>query len=345
LTAFLIFVMTTQENISLKTFTTFATEAKARFLSELCSEEEVISFLKQLRPEQKPLLILGGGSNILFTKDFPGTVLKINNRGIGILSEDNDHVVIRAGAGENWDGFVSFTVERGWGGLENLSLIPGNAGTSPVQNIGAYGAELKDVLHSVETVNMETTVKRIFSAEECEFKYRESIFRKELHGKYIILNCTFRLSKNPAVKTGYPSLRGELESMKITHPSIQDIREAVIRIRRRKLPDPALIGNAGSFFKNPSVSAEDLEKLKVNFPGIAFYPQAEGYKVPAAWLIEQCGWKGKRFGDAGVHVNHPLVLVNYGSASGEEIIALANRIRDSVSDRFGIILEEEVNIV
>ena len=336
--------MITAENISLKPFTTFAVDAKARFFIELFSQEEIISFLGVSRSEHRPLLILGGGSNILFTKDFPGTVLKIAVRGIDILSEDNDHVYIRASAGENWDNFTRYTVEKGWGGLENLSLIPGNVGTSPVQNIGAYGTELKDVLHSVEAIDIETARKRSFSAEECGLKYRDSIFKKDLKGRFIIVSCTYRLSKEPMVNLSYKALRVELETMTVRNPSIQDVRNAVIGIRRRKLPDPAMIGNAGSFFKNPSVSAEDLEKLKGKYPGIAFYQQADGYKVPAAWLIEQCGWKGKRFGDAGVHVNHPLVLVNYGSASGEEIMALANMIRDSVFERFGIFLEEEVNI-
>jgi len=337
--------MQISENQSLKKYNTFGIEAKARYFADLEKEEEILSFLSDQHYAEQPLFILGGGSNILFSKDFEGTVLKVSTKGIQVMHEDKDSVLVTASAGENWDGFVKFCVDEGWGGLENLSWIPGNVGTSPVQNIGAYGVEIKDTLHSVGALNIETIEKRTFSAGECMLDYRESIFKRALKGKYIILNATFRLSKNPVLNTSYGLIREELESMNVPEPGILSVRNAVISIRRRKLPDPAEIGNAGSFFKNPVIPNDQFELLKAKFPGIPSYAQEQGIKIPAAWMIEQCGWKGKRFGDAGVHIHQPLILVNFGNATGAEILNLARQIRESVIERFGIELSTEVNVI
>ncbi|MCX6252806.1 MAG: UDP-N-acetylmuramate dehydrogenase [Bacteroidetes bacterium] len=337
--------MLISENFSLKKYNTFGIEANAKYFADLDKEEEIITFLMDHHPSSLPLFILGGGSNILFSKDFEGTVLKVSTKGIKVLDEDTDSVIIMASAGENWDEFVKFCVTHGWGGLENLSLIPGNVGTSPVQNIGAYGVEIKDVLHSVIALNIETLEKRTFPAQECELDYRESIFKGEFKGRYIILNVIVRLNRNPVINTSYGLIAEELENMNVKEPGISDVRDAVIRIRRRKLPDPAEIGNAGSFFKNPVIQNDQFETLRNKFPEIVFYAQDQGYKIPAAWLIEQCGWKGKRFGDAGVHIHQPLILVNYGNATGAEIFTLAGQIQTSVRDKFGIELMTEVNVI
>jgi UDP-N-acetylmuramate dehydrogenase len=333
------------KNVSLKSFNTFGINAKAKYFAELLNEEDILQFLSSHKSGKDLLFILGGGSNILFSKDFDGTVIKVSTKGINLIAEDDDSVVITANAGETWDDVVKYCVGQGWGGLENLSLIPGNAGTSPVQNIGAYGVEMKDVLHSVKTIHLETSEKRLFSPGECKLHYRESVFKDTLKGQYMILNVSFLLSKKPVLNLGYAQIREEMEIMSIGKPTIQSVRDAVIRIRRRKLPDPAEIGNAGSFFKNPVISEEKFIALKDKFPAVVFYLQQKEHKIPAAWLIEQCGWKGKRIGDAGVHVHQPLVLVNYGNATGKEILDLARQIRESVFERFDILLEQEVNII
>ena len=311
------------QNISLKSFNTFGIDAKAKYFAELVNDDDVLSFLAANSRERDPLFILGGGSNILFSKDFEGTVVKVSTKGIDLIGEDDESVVITIQAGETWDDVVKYCVDQGWGGLENLSLIPGNTGTSPVQNIGAYGAEMKDVLHSVEAIHLETHDKRLFTPEDCKLDYRESVFKESLKGQYLILNVSFRLSKKPVLNLGYAQIREELDVMKVDRPTILAVRDAVIRIRRRKLPDPAEIGNAGSFFKNPVISEDRFIELKDKFPAVVFYIQNKAHKIPAAWMIEQCGWKGKRFGDAGVHIHQPLVLVNYGNATGKEILDLA----------------------
>ena len=311
------------QNISLKSFNTFGIDAKAKYFAELVNDDDVLSFLAANSRERDPLFILGGGSNILFSKDFEGTVVKVSTKGIDLIGEDDESVVITIQAGETWDDVVKYCVDQGWGGLENLSLIPGNTGTSPVQNIGAYGAEMKDVLHSVEAIHLETHDKRLFTPEDCKLDYRESVFKESLKGQYLILNVSFRLSKKPVLNLGYAQIRDELDVMKVDRPTILAVRDAVIRIRRRKLPDPAEIGNAGSFFKNPVISEDRFIELKDKFPAVVFYIQNKAHKIPAAWMIEQCGWKGKRFGDAGVHIHQPLVLVNYGNATGKEILDLA----------------------
>jgi UDP-N-acetylmuramate dehydrogenase len=336
--------MTIHENISLKSFNTFGIEAKTRFFIELLTEEDVFSFFSAFKGYPKPFMFLGGGSNMLFTKDFPGTVVRLCTKGIQVVEEDNDSVLVRAASGENWDGFVMFCVDQGWGGLENLSMIPGNVGTGPIQNIGAYGVELKDRFVELEALRIDTLEKVVLSKEQCEFGYRDSIFKRREKGKFFILKVSFRLLKQPELNLDYGTIREELQTMNRLSPTISDVREAVCRIRGKKLPDPVQMGNAGSFFKNPSISRQQFINLKERFPGVVSYPQEDAYKVAAAWMIEQCGWKGKRYGDAGVHENQPLVLVNHGSATGEEILNLANQIIQSVEEKFGIRLEPEVNI-
>jgi len=332
------------ENISLKPFNTFGIDVKARYFVDIRNTEEVSEFLSALEENHRPVLFLGGGSNILFTKDFPGTVIRICTQGIKIIKEDAASVFIRAEAGENWDDFVKYTVDKGWGGLENLSQIPGNVGTAPVQNIGAYGVELKDVLFDLEAINLVTLERKKFTPEECNFAYRESFF-KHSNEKYLILNVTFRLMKNPALRLDYVQIRDEFMAHHIQNPSIRDVREAIIRIRNRKLPDPAKLGNAGSFFKNPVITEEQLEQIEFEHPEVVYFPFNDQFKLTAAWLIEQCGWKNRRQGDAGVYSGQSLVLVNFGSATGKDILDLANQIKSSVYGKFGVTLETEVNIV
>jgi len=337
--------MNVRENISLQPYHTLGTNVIARYFAELTNEEDLLPFVSALSKDHKPILILGEGSNILFTMDFPGTVIRMNNKGIIVINETPDHVTIRVAAGEVWDDVVQFCVDQGWGGIENLSLIPGKMGAAPIQNIGAYGVELRDILCDMEAVHLERLEKRRFAREECQFGYRESIFKNILRGQYLILNVTLRLSRIPELKLDYGSIRNELSAFGIHSPTIKDVREVVSRIRRRKLPDPAELGNAGSFFKNPVIRVDQFQKLKLNYPGVVSYPDPDGVKLAAAWLIETCNWKGKRKGDAGVHPAHPLVLVNYGKATGQEILDLASLIRQSVISRFGILLEPEVNIL
>ena len=332
------------ENISLKPYNTFGVDVKGRFFTEVFTEEELLFILQSLDKNKSPFLILGGGSNLLFTKDFDGTVVKISTQGSEIIAETGDDIYIRVQAGENWDEFVAHCVENGWGGVENLSLIPGNVGTAPVQNIGAYGAEIKDVLLEVKAWDRNTQTRRMFSNIECEFSYRDSIFKKHKN-QFVILSVDFRLSLKPVLNVEYRGIREELMTLRIDSPDIRSVRDAVCRIRRRKLPDPVIIGNSGSFFKNPVIDRCFFSSLKMEFPEIVSFLYGEHVKLAAAWLIGQCGWKGYRTGDAGVHPNQPLVLVNYGGASGQEILDLANAITADVQKKFGITLETEVNIL
>ncbi|HEX7412241.1 MAG TPA: UDP-N-acetylmuramate dehydrogenase, partial [Bacteroidales bacterium] len=295
---------------------------------------------------RQPLLLLGGGSNILFTKDVDGLVVKINITGREILFQDEEIALVRVAAGETWDEFVAWSLEQGFNGLENLSLIPGNIGSSPIQNIGAYGIEVKDCVEEVEVMYLADGRLKLLSHAECRFAYRDSIFKHELKGKVAILSVTFRLNKSEKLNLAYGAISRELEVMDITAPTSSDVREAVCQIRKSKLPDPAILGNAGSFFKNPTASFEIYNNLVLKFPSLPSYPQANGsYKLAAGWLIEQCGWKGFRVGDAGVHAAQALVLVNYGTATGKELLALATEIQQSVLAKFGIKLEMEVNIL
>ncbi len=334
-------------NKDLKKYNSFAISAQAKLFAVFKSEKELLALLTELEQLNEPMLLLGGGSNMLFTKDFEGLVLKNEIKGIQILSQDADSVLIKCGAGEVWHEFVLYCVGKGWAGVENLALIPGTVGASPIQNIGAYGVEVKDTIDSVEAIDVETKTKKRFSNSECTFGYRDSIFKKLLKGKYIITQVTFRLKKQAHVNTSYGAIQQVLDEKGIKSPTIRDVSNAVIKIRKSKLPNPAQLGNAGSFFKNPEISSTDFDALKTKFPEIISFPgtKPDTIKVPAGWLIEQAGWKGKSIGNVGVHRLQALVLVNYGGASGQEIVDLSLEVRKSVKDLFGIELEPEVNMI
>ncbi|MBT8252483.1 MAG: UDP-N-acetylmuramate dehydrogenase [Flavobacteriaceae bacterium] len=337
--------MTIQQNISLKDFNTFGLDVKAERFVSIRSEEALIDFYKRF-PEE-PKFILGGGSNILLTKDIPGIVLHIDLKGISIVSSDSHSVIIESMAGENWHEFVEYCLENDFGGIENLSLIPGNVGTAPIQNIGAYGVELKDVFESCRAFDIETKSFRTFTKAECNFGYRQSVFKQELKGKYIITSVRFRLSSSKhQIKTSYGAINEALAKANITNPTIQDVSRAVITIRESKLPNPKKIGNSGSFFKNPLVPRDQFDQLKTNFPNIPSYPVNDNFvKIPAGWLIEKSGFKGKRFGAYGVHDKQALVLVNHGNAKGTDILNLAKLIQMTIKRIFDINLEAEVNII
>jgi UDP-N-acetylmuramate dehydrogenase len=335
--------MDIKENYSLKPFNTFGIDALAKQFGEFSSLEELDALIN-IRKDN-PLLVLGGGSNILFTKDFDGLVMKNNLKGIDRVKEDSDHVFIKAGAGENWHGFVMHCIENNYTGVENLSLIPGSVGASPMQNIGAYGVEIKDVFHQLEAFHIKDKVVRTFSNEECRFGYRESVFKNIFRNQFIITSVTYRLNKKPVYHTSYGAIQQELENMGVKELSIRAISQAVINIRSSKLPDWTKLGNAGSFFKNPLVTIDKYNELKAAYQTIAGFPQGEGMKLAAGWLIEQCGWKGFRRGDAGCYPRQALVLVNYGNAKGSEIRELSEEIIHSVKQKFGVELEREVNII
>lgn len=333
-----------QENVSLQSFNTFGLAAKAAHFCAFQSIEELRKALAE--KAQMPLLVLGGGSNMLLTQDFQGLVLKNELKGIEVVKETADHYFVEAQAGENWHQFVLTAIENGWAGVENLSLIPGTVGAAPMQNIGAYGVELEQVFDHLKALEINTGEIKTFDHAACEFGYRESVFKKELKGKYIITSVTFRLNKQPEFNTSYGAIQETLEAMDVKELSIKAVSDAVIQIRQSKLPDPAKIGNAGSFFKNPTIDKIDYEALRAEFPNIPGYHLPENQvKIPAAWLIEQAGWKGKTFGEIGVHKNQPLVLVNYGNGDGNKIKALAYEIQASVRNTFGIELSPEVNII
>ncbi len=336
-----------QKNFSLLPYNTFGIDAKAEWFFPVSSAEKLIEFLADnafLKHQKR--LILGGGSNVLFTSDVEGVVLYNQIKGIRVVAEDEKSVFVQAGAGEVWHELVLHCLEKNWGGIENLSLIPGSVGASPIQNIGAYGVELKDIFHSLEAIQLETGKRETFSHAACRFGYRDSIFKREAKGKYFICSVTLQLSKIHQLNTSYGAIQSELTEMGIQKPSIQDISRAVINIRQSKLPDPAVIGNGGSFFKNPVVESAHLQQLQQEFPNIPHYPQPDGrQKLAAGWLIEQAGWKGKRLGNHGVHDRQALVLVNYGGATGSEILDLAQKIQAAVSAAFDVQLETEVNIV
>ncbi|MEO6455186.1 MAG: UDP-N-acetylmuramate dehydrogenase [Ginsengibacter sp.] len=333
------------ENFSLKKYNTFNIDVYAKYFSEFNSVNDLQELLST-NIKQLSTLILGGGSNILFTKNFDGLVMKNNLTGITIVKEDDAFVYVRAGAGENWHRFVLYCLENDFSGVENLSLIPGNVGASPMQNIGAFGVELKDIFYELEAFHLiEKNVVK-FNGDNCKFGYRESVFKKKYKDQFAILNVTFKLNRIPRFNISYGAIEEELEKMDVTELSIHAISQAIINIRRSKLPDPEVIGNAGSFFKNPEVTAHELYELKRIYPDILSYKiNDRTFKIPAGWLIEKCGWKGYRKGDAGCHEKQALVLVNYGNASGQEIYALSNEIKTSVKEKFNIVLEGEVNIV
>jgi UDP-N-acetylmuramate dehydrogenase len=332
---------------SLREYNTFGIEAEARQFVEISSIDQYISLRKSGEYAHLPHLFLGGGSNVLLTKAQEALIVKISIPGIAVIKEDADFVWLKGGAGVVWDEFVQYAVNQGWSGLENLSLIPGTVGAAPMQNIGAYGAEIKDTFESLEALNLQTLELEVFDAKACAFGYRESFFKRAGKGQYLISSVTFKLSKKPSVKTSYGVIQDVLAAKGITQPSIREVADAVIEIRKSKLPDPKEIGNSGSFFKNPTVSASEASRLMAEFPGIPNYP-VEGstdVKFPAGWFIEKAGWKGFRRGDAGVHAKQALVLVNYGEATGGEILALSEEIKQSIKDTFGVALETEVNIL
>lgn len=336
--------MKIQQNISLKPYNTFGLDVFAKYFIEIDS----ISTLKEITKANKAnnLFLLGGGSNMLLTKDIDKIVVKLNLKGISILKEDDDYVWVESQAGENWHEFVLWTIDHNYGGLENLSLIPGNVGTTPIQNIGAYGVEIKDHFVSCKALCIKDQSIVEFTNEECRFDYRESIFKNELKDQYIVLSATFKLSKqNHILKTSYGAIQEELDKKNILSPTIKDISDAVIAIRKSKLPDPSKIGNSGSFFKNPIVPKTIFENIYKNNPTMPYYTiNDEWVKIPAGWLIEQSGFKGYRLGDAGVHEKQALVLVNYGKAKGEQIKKLAYTVQAEVYKMFGITISPEVNI-
>jgi len=335
-----------REDVSLRKFNTFHINVSARYFTEINRFEQLQELISSGMLTKNPLLILGGGSNMLFTGNVKGIVAHIANKGIEVIDRNQDSVLVKVEAGENWHDFVTFCVENGFGGIENLSLIPGNVGSCPIQNIGAYGVEIKDTFQSLEAVDIQTGELKVYNRDECRFGYRDSIFKNELKGKVVIWTVTFRLSLNPVVHIEYGAIRQELEASGVENPTIKDVSKAVCVIRQSKLPDPDLLGNAGSFFKNPTVEILFANELKESFPNLIYYPQGENkVKLAAGWLIEQCGWKGFRDGYAGVHENQALVLVNYGNAAGADILTLAHKIQNSVYERFGVKLEMEVNVI
>ena len=336
--------MNIQENFSLQQYNTFGVEVKTKYFAEVNSVEELQETLKL---SYSPILILGGGSNILFTKDFEGLVIKLNLKGISEQILDENHILVTAKAGENWHNFVQFTISKNYGGLENLSLIPGNVGTCPIQNIGAYGTEIKDHFVSCKALNIETQEIEELTLADCKFGYRDSIFKSTAKGKYVIIEVAFKLTtKNHHIKTEYGAISNELKNLGIEEPTIQDVAKTVINIRQSKLPNPAEIGNAGSFFKNPTIPSAQFKNLKEQFPEIQGYPNGDFVKVPAGWLIENTGWKGKQIGNVASHKLQALVIINAtGKATGKEIYDFSTKIIDSVKEKYGIELEREVNMI
>jgi UDP-N-acetylmuramate dehydrogenase len=336
-----------QQDISLKPYHTFGIAANAAWFASFSSTAEAETIIGNFQHQHPdlPMLILGGGSNLLFTKDYPGLVLKNDIAGITLVKEDEAYVYVRAGAGQNWHQLVMYCVQHGYAGIENLALIPGNCGASPMQNIGAYGVEIKDIFHELEAWHIADQALVTFNDADCEFGYRESVFKGKYKNQFIITHVTYRLRKQPVYNTSYGAIEQELAAMGVAQLSISAIAQAVINIRSSKLPNPAAIGNAGSFFKNPEVETGFFQQLQQTYPAIVGYPLAGGkVKLAAGWLIEQCGFKGLRKGDAGCHAKQALVLVNYGHATGAQVFALSEEIIIAVENKFGVLLEREVNI-
>ena len=336
--------MEIQENVSLRPYNTFGFEATARYFVAITAVEQLQQLLSDPRWVATPKWILGGGSNVLLTRDVDALVIRNEIKGIEIVRQNDDQVLLRVGAGEDWHEFVLHCVEMGYGGAENLSLIPGTVGAAPMQNIGAYGVEIKDIFEELQAVETTTGALRTFDAAACAFGYRESVFKTSLKDKYIITSVTFRLQKKPVYNVSYGDIQKTLDEMDVLEPSVRTISEAVIKIRQSKLPDPAQIGNAGSFFKNPEIPKAQFEALKSNFPALPGYPVGDDkVKVPAGWLIEQAGWKGHRAGAVGIHDRQALVLVHHGGGVGQQVKELAAAVQASVMEKFGIRLTAEVN--
>ncbi|MCW5912297.1 MAG: UDP-N-acetylmuramate dehydrogenase [Cyclobacteriaceae bacterium] len=339
-------MVTIEEHKDLKPLTTFGVKANARYFCSVTSLSELTALIHHPVYLNNSRFILGGGSNVLFTSDYHGLVILNALKGIAVSHETDDHIELEVMAGENWNSLVMYCVQQGWGGIENLSLIPGTVGAAPIQNIGAYGVEVKEVIKSVTGIDLQTGLPRTWLNHECAFQYRDSIFKRTLKENFFISSVTLTLTKKShRINTSYGAINDVLKQQHITSPTIQQVSDAVVQIRRSKLPDPAVIGNAGSFFKNPIITPEQYEQLQRSFPGIPGYHSVnQEVKVPAGWLIEQCGWKGKRIGDVGVHAQQALVLVNYANGSGAEIFSLASQIISSVKEKFNIELTCEVNI-
>ncbi|MBO73521.1 MAG: UDP-N-acetylenolpyruvoylglucosamine reductase [Flavobacteriales bacterium] len=332
-------------DVSLKKFNTFGIDVSAKLFSQAENEDHVRNVIQSNEFKKNSTLILGGGSNLLFTKDFNGLVLRNHIQGIEILEETDDFVFVKVGGGVVWHDFVLHCIDKGWNGVENLSLIPGNVGASPMQNIGAYGVEIKEVFHELEAIHLKSGEIHYFRNEDCCFGYRDSVFKNKVKGEYLISRVIYKLSKKPNYNISYGAIEKQLENMGIKDLSAKSVSDAVIAIRQSKLPDPSKIGNSGSFFKNPIVTQSTFDSIKLKFPNVVAYPAGEDLmKLAAGWLIEQAGWKGKTYGNYGVHKNQALVLVNYGGASGKEIYDLSSRILDSIKEKFGVNLEREVNI-
>lgn len=336
-----------KENVDLLPFNTFRIHAKARYWVTVTSVSDAQALFKSDLFKKHRTLILGGGSNILLTKDFEGLVVKNEIGGIAVVEEDMAKLKVKVGSGENWHSLVMYSVSHNLGGIENLSLIPGTVGAAPMQNIGAYGVEIKKVIHNVEAIEIETGTLKVFNREECQFGYRESIFKQRLKDKYFISSITLSLTKRDHLfNVTYGAIKDVLKEKNVKELTIRAISDAVIHIRKNKLPDPLLIGNAGSFFKNPSVEISLFETLKKKYPEIPSFPGENNLvKIPAAWLIEQCGWKGKTLENIGVHKHQALVLVNYGEGEGKKIWQLAMDIQSSIKEKFNIPLQPEVNVI
>ena len=334
------------ENYPLLKLNTFGVDVKAKYFTSINTINELIELTKTNVFKDLELLILGGGSNILFTKDFDGLVILNNVKGKEIIDQNQQSIFLKIGAGENWHELVMYCVDNGWGGIENLSLIPGNTGTAPMQNIGAYGVEIKETFIELEALEISSGKIVKFNNSDCEFGYRESVFKNKMKNQYIILNITLELKKNPVLNINYGDVKAILESQNIKNPGIKEVSNAIISIRQSKLPDPKKIGNSGSFFKNPIASLNQLELIKKKYPNVVNYEINENeFKIAAGWLIERAGWKGKKFNNYGVHEKQALVLINYGLANGMEIFELSEKIILDIKDKFGITLEREVNII
>lgn len=335
-----------ETDVDLQPYNTLNISAKAKYFARIRSESQLKEILMHPGSADLQIMILGGGSNILFANDFEGLVLHIEIMGREIIKETDEHVWLKIGAGENWHETVRYCVEKGWGGVENLSLIPGTVGAAPIQNIGAYGVELEEVFEWLEAVDIEGRATRKYEKEHCEFGYRDSIFKGELKGIVIVTNVVLRFSKNPELNTSYGAIQDKLEERSISNPTIRDISDTVIEIRNSKLPKPQTLGNAGSFFKNPILEEQVYERIQNEYPDMPAYPMNENkFKIPAGWLIEETGWKGRIVGNTGTYEQQALVIVNHGGATGNEILQLSKEIRASVKDQFGIELVPEVNII
>ncbi len=330
------------DNYSLLQHNSFGMDVRAKRFFEYDSVQELKKLIASV-PAEEEILHIGGGSNLLFTGDYNGTIFHSAIKGVEVVDETDDYVLVRVGSGEIWDDFVAYSCKKGWGGIENLSLIPGEVGASAVQNIGAYGVEAKDVISLVEAIELRSGQLRVLGNAECNYAYRQSIFKNELKGKYAITYVTYRLSKKPQLKLDYGNIRSVLAGK--VDVTISDVRQAIIDIRNAKLPDPKVQGNAGSFFMNPVVSKEKFLSIQKDYPNMPFYDVEDGVKIPAGWMIEQCGWKGRALGRAGVHDKQALVLVNLGGASSQEIIALSDAVCQSVKEKFGIDIHPEVNFI